>query len=265
MVLTRTDSEAGDGRGLVLQVNGDTLIHTAMTAGSQSTQRPLALDLLWSIISHARQEDAAKWTVQKVAIVALTRGVFIGRLFFGSEDGSTWDVDCRASDGCWLALKSGCPLYVSKVVWEEAAMYVGDLSSLPPGTVQQINSPEPQPQPAQSIRRTPEEQDARMPAASKILGNVSQLMAEMPPNANVLTTITVEDHPTVRLLKRQVEVAIAEEDYERAASLRDHPILATYASMMEARADGAVSRARELEEKMLQEIAQHENGADTDL
>lgn len=49
-----------------------------------------------------------------------------------------YDCDCRPSDACWLAIRTGAPIMVHRDVWDGASVHVGDLMSMRPGTVQQI-------------------------------------------------------------------------------------------------------------------------------
>ena len=93
-------------RGLVLSVAGDTLAGIASLMQGRSADRPLSLDLLWSVLERGRELSRRDWRLQRVAIVALRGDAYIGRAFFGDASGQTaWDCDCRPSDGCWLSLK----------------------------------------------------------------------------------------------------------------------------------------------------------------
>lgn len=67
--------------------------------------------LLWLQVLERGQEISKRdWRVVRVAIVELRQQTYIGRLFFGDDNGVVmWDCDCRPSDGCWLALKAYIP------------------------------------------------------------------------------------------------------------------------------------------------------------
>lgn len=96
-------------RGLVLAVGGDTLSGIALLMQGKEGERPLSLDLLWTVLQRGRQLSKRDWSLQRVAIVELRGSAYIGRLFFGGEVAGSpaWDCDCRPSDGCWLSLKVG--------------------------------------------------------------------------------------------------------------------------------------------------------------
>jgi Domain of unknown function (DUF151) len=50
-------------------------------------------------------------------------------LFFGNPETqeSSWDCDCRPSDGIWLSIQSGAPFFVKKSVWEDNAGRTADV------------------------------------------------------------------------------------------------------------------------------------------
>lgn len=58
------------------------------------------------MLERGQEISKRDWRVVRVAIVELRQQTYIGRLFFGDDNGVVmWDCDCRPSDGCWLALK----------------------------------------------------------------------------------------------------------------------------------------------------------------
>ena len=58
------------------------------------------------VLERGQEISKRDWRVVRVAIVELRQQTYIGRLFFGDDNGVVmWDCDCRPSDGCWLALK----------------------------------------------------------------------------------------------------------------------------------------------------------------
>mmetsp|Transcript_2086 Transcript_2086/g.7447 ORF Transcript_2086/g.7447 Transcript_2086/m.7447 type:complete len:182 (+) Transcript_2086:613-1158(+) len=92
--------------------------------------RPMTIDLLWSVLQRGAQVDGKKFKLLFTAIVGTREQVFLGRLFFGDDETGEikWDVDCRPSDACWLSFKQRCPMMVHTGVWDglsityEAAM-----------------------------------------------------------------------------------------------------------------------------------------------
>lgn len=102
--------------------------HLGMVHGVRQQEAPtgnlLCVMLFLQLLQRAQGADQSNWSLLKVAIVDLRNNVFIGRLFFGNPDTGEvkWDCDCRPSDGCYLAIKAGCPVYVSRRVWDQAAL-----------------------------------------------------------------------------------------------------------------------------------------------
>lgn len=95
-------------RGLILAVGGDTLSGIALLMQGRDGERPLCLDLLWTMLQRGKELSKRDWRLERVAIVELRGMAYIGRLFFGDgAGGAAWDCDCRPSDGCWLSLKVG--------------------------------------------------------------------------------------------------------------------------------------------------------------
>lgn len=84
-------------RGLLVAVGGDTMAGIAMLAQGRAGERPLSLDLLWSVLERGQELSRRDWRVLRVAIVELRGATFIGRLFFGDPASGkvAWDVDCR--------------------------------------------------------------------------------------------------------------------------------------------------------------------------
>jgi hypothetical protein len=79
--------------------------------------RPLTHDLIASIF------QGLGVTVQKVVVNDLKDDTFFARLFLAqdSETGrNVIEIDARPSDSIALALQQGCPIFVSRAVWEKA-------------------------------------------------------------------------------------------------------------------------------------------------
>jgi hypothetical protein len=158
-----------------------------------------------------------------------------------------WDVDCRPSDATFLAMKAGAPIYVHKRVWEESATRLRDTHAFE--YIKQLH--------AQGVTKEPEEAAAAgaaarggsagasgatapsdLPDASTLLP-ITLLIRDMevrgtPPAAGLSVVdavpLAVEPGPC-QLAPRSdassppppLQEAVAEEDYSRAAALRDHP------------------------------------------
>lgn len=82
--------------------------------------RPMTHDLLKSVI------DATGFTLARIEITRLDAGTFHADLVLLGDEGEV-TVDARPSDSVALALRTGAPMYVSKLVFEEAAVEVTEV------------------------------------------------------------------------------------------------------------------------------------------
>lgn len=223
LLLKKQEGASMEGtRVLVIGIGGDALIALVTILQGRDSIRPLALDLLWQVLQRGKQISTQQWELEKVAIVRLEGGIYYGRLFFGSGDsGTVWDCDCRPSDAMWLASRQNCPIFVHRDVWQEA--------SVPVDSVVEIED------------------------SSASLESIS--------NQNVvdpLRTIVHGDPEPIKRLKRELGVAITEEDYQAAARIRDHPFMKMYASIVEADGRGDHDEKARLEKELLNLISQQE-------
>ncbi|GLI69021.1 hypothetical protein VaNZ11_013560, partial [Volvox africanus] len=139
-VLPATDDNAGYSGLLVFQreheealtvdtpimevyVAGDSACNIYAQLHGQKAHRPVVHDLMYNLLARAAEVHRGQWQLLRVAIVALDGDIFVGRLFFGDAATGTvhWDCDCRPSDGVYLSLRTQCPFYVARTVWEQAA------------------------------------------------------------------------------------------------------------------------------------------------
>jgi len=219
------DDQAGEQeRALLLVIAGDSL--TALTALIQGmkTQRPLALELLWSVLEQVRARQPGMDLV-RVAIVDLEDQVYKARLLFGDTDSGVvwWDCDCRPSDSLWLALRTKCPIYIRRSVWSEGSTLVHSLLGGGSGASREVTSAD-------------ESGDRGAPAQN----------------------VRVQDPEPVKLLKRELGVAIAEEDYATAARLRDHPFMQIQSQIEEHMNQGRLTEAARLQDELAAIIKKHE-------
>ncbi|MDR3078131.1 MAG: bifunctional nuclease family protein [Planctomycetota bacterium] len=82
--------------------------------------RPLTHDLMLTLLSTLGGE------LRRVAVSSLVEdeagnGIFHGLLVVGRDGGETM-VDCRPSDAIALAVRAGCPIYVSREVLDKAGV-----------------------------------------------------------------------------------------------------------------------------------------------
>lgn len=223
-------SKIKDEKCLVVEIGGDTVSNISATLESTQFTRPLALDLLWQVLQRGQAISKSDWGLARVAIVDLRGGTFIGRLFFGDRDAGKiyWDCDCRPSDGVWLALQSKCPVFVSKAVWNLAAV---PLSKLVVSNQDQDAEAE-GPFFAEDEGFGQDQSDASMPGMGLKNG----------------------DPEPIKRLKRELQVALAEEDYAAAIRIRDHPFMVLYSEIEARRSDGDEEEAEILSEELRRAI-----------
>ena len=107
---------------------------------------PLALDLLWKVLSRGRRLSKREWSLVRVAVVDVDArsGAFAARLFFGGKGLSsassssssasstqqpvvTWETRARPSEAAWLAHRFDAPLFVRKDIFLDRCSPLGEL------------------------------------------------------------------------------------------------------------------------------------------
>ena len=150
--------------------------------------RPITYDLLRSILEGLNVE------VSRVTINALRDDTFYAEISL-TVDGEVLEIDSRPSDAIALALRSQAPIYVEKSVISEAGLAVEGKAAGPEGIdLEEIQG---------RLEPVGEHRDGRgrpSRAAAGSLGQVEQ---------RVVT------------LKARLQDAVAREEYEEAAKLRD--------------------------------------------
>lgn len=139
-----------------------------------------------------------------------------------------WDCDCRPSDATFLAMKAGAPIFVARRVWDEAATRLKDSHAFDyikqlhaqgagraAGTGTATTGTGAAAAPAAAV---PAQQQQQLPAAAG-----AAAAAASAPDASALLP--------VHLLLRDLEEAVAQEDYALAARLRDHPWMRMHAEV----------------------------------
>lgn len=203
-----------DQKGLVLGVSGDTLLAVTAQAQGRDSARPLSLDLLWQVLKRGMETDRSKWQLLRVAIVELRGFTYIGRAFFGDRETGkvAWDCDCRPSDSVWLAQKTNAPIFVHKQIWEHHSVQLGSVEK------EQFQAHLRQKQALQEIKLKMEQHFSSLPD----------------PN----THIRHDDPDPVKRLKREMQVALKEEDYISAVRIRDHPFMKLSREILNQQAQG---------------------------
>jgi bifunctional DNase/RNase len=151
--------------------------------GGVDVPRPLTHDLAVALIR------ALSATLIRIEINDLSEGTFYARLVIrqGAEE---IIVDARPSDAIGMAVRTGCPVFISEAVVDEAGISVNlvtEAGAAPPGQLPGFSTPSPE-----------EENDA---------GAKENGAAPL-------------DEAHLRL-REELEEAIEVEDYERAAVIRD--------------------------------------------
>ena len=255
-------SKIKDEKCLVVEIGGDTVSNISATLESTQFTRPLALDLLWQVLQRGQAISKSDWGLARVAIVDLRGGTFIGRLFFGDRDAGKiyWDCDCRPSDGVWLALQSKCPVFVSKAVWNLAAVPLSKVGARElfshPSLLDTTSPDHPDADPLSSTRSqlvvSNQDQDAEAEgpffAEDEGFGQ-DQSDASMPGMG-----LKNGDPEPIKRLKRELQVALAEEDYAAAIRIRDHPFMVLYSEIEARRSDGDEEEAEILSEELRRAI-----------
>lgn len=211
-----------DKKALVLSVGGDTLAGIANQVQRRDSERPLALDLLWKVLSRGQEISKKDWRLVRVAIVDLRNNVYYGRLFFGETgadgDKIVWDCDCRPSDACWLSIKAGCPIFIKQDVFDDHAVSIADLMS--------------------SAEEASGATAAMVTGGALLGGGGAEAAEDDSSGASLLTRIRKNDPDQIKRLKREMEVALSEEDYDTAVRIRDHPFMKLHLGIVRAQQEG---------------------------
>jgi len=149
--------------------------------GSVKMPRPLTHDLLITVLEHLEA------SVNRVEITALREGTYYAKLVLESS-GSEIAIDARPSDCLALAVRMKCPIYIDEAVVDEAGISVKMVEERNRGAKQEESS--------EQARETTD----------------AAAMAEIPPLAQ---------EAEMAGLRKRLDAAIEEENYEEAARLRD--------------------------------------------
>lgn len=185
-----------DNMALLLAIAGDTCAALLQQVKSVEMDRPLTVNLLSQVLDKAASAQGAKWTLLRFAVVQVKDGIFIGRLFFGDPRTGrvVWDCDCRPSDGVWLAQHVQAPVFVHQQVWRQQARQLRTMVSAEPPS------------------RTSSE-ETTLPSSTAPRFNPHDPWQVVP-----------GEYEEVALIKRKMQLAIKEENYEQCAQLKQQPM-----------------------------------------
>ena len=163
--------------------------------------------------------------------------MFVGRMFFGDAmNGKAYfDCDVRPSDGIFLALKQQAPIFINNHLWQETC------KPLSKSTVHQMIS-QSEPGPVGMISTQAQEQEQASQPRQRPLSPAD------------FTDLLDDDLDAIKLLKRKLLVAVKEEDYSAAASIRDHPYLIVYRDICQSKMNGQEERAAKLEHELKRQV-----------
>lgn len=166
--------------------------------GRVPVQRPLTHDLILSIL------ESMEISVGRVEINDLKEGTFYARLVL-MRNNEEYVIDARPSDSIALAVRVKCPIYISETVVDEASIPIEMIGDQP----QAVNPME-----------TDEETGQQTPAGTglEIMEDEEQ-ESEQEPEHEALEPSS--ESSKLDQLKKKLEQAVENENYEEAAHLRD--------------------------------------------
>jgi len=150
--------------------------------GGVEVPRPLTHDLLLNLLSSLQAE------VTRIEIHDLREGTFYARILLSAENRDLV-IDARPSDAIGIAVRALCPVFIAESVIEEAGISVNLVAGL---------------QAAEAEAKAEAAKAKEGPAAAQELG-----------------VVPASSEGEAARLKGELEKAVAEEDYEKAASIRD--------------------------------------------
>lgn len=154
--------------------------------GAVEVPRPLTHDLLLSVI------ESLHAALSRIEIHELREGTFYARLIL-KTDGGDKIVDARPSDAIGLAVRALCPVFIAESVVEEAGISVNLVTGM-------------QGDSEAAARQSPD-------SSAEMIGSESPLIAG--------AIVPASSSSEIERLRAELETAVANEDYERAASIRD--------------------------------------------
>lgn len=178
--------ERDGNRRLPIIIGGFEAQAIALEIENIKPNRPMTHDLILSI---AQGFDIG---LQEVVISDLREGVFYSRLVMYQE-GDMKEIDARPSDAIAIAVRYKAPIYTYEHILREAGIVIKD-ADFPTG-----EEPEEEEETAQEPERDEPRSEEMTPA------QISNLTKGQ----------------LIKKLTQQIEEAIAREDYEKAAKLRD--------------------------------------------
>lgn len=169
--------------------------------GDVTIPRPLTHDLMISLIKHLGAE------LLRIEITDLKEGTFYARLVLQSTlvDENEFTLDCRPSDALALAVRLKCPVYISEQVVQEAGVSVNLIVDAATA--------------AEDLQNLRDEQGEASQHPED--GIEDEFLRDGMPISPPQSAQAQSKEAQRRALQAELEKAVANEEYERAAKLRD--------------------------------------------
>ncbi|MFQ3547902.1 MAG: bifunctional nuclease family protein [Termitinemataceae bacterium] len=167
--------------------------------------RPLTHDLMITLIKQLGAE------LLRVEITDLKDGTFYARLVLQSTlvKNSEFTMDCRPSDALALAVRQKCPVYISEQVVQEAGVSVNLIVDAAAASAEQ------------ELENLLDDQGELKGEDKQESAVEDRLLKEGIPLSPPEAAQTQSKEAQRRALQAELEQAVANEEYERAAKLRD--------------------------------------------
>jgi bifunctional DNase/RNase len=179
--------EVEGNRRLPIIIGGAEAQAIALELEDIKTNRPMTHDLIFNLARHFDIE------LVEVIINDLKEGIFYARLVL-KVDGEVHEIDSRPSDAVAIGVRFDAPIYSYESVLAEAGIVIDD----------------------EGAEKTPTEEDSEFSLAEI---EKSDPIEEEPPKPKTRRKKTGKN--SLEQLQKQLEEALAGEDYELAAQLRD--------------------------------------------
>ncbi|GIL73015.1 hypothetical protein Vretimale_4650 [Volvox reticuliferus] len=162
---------------------------------------------------------------------------------------------CR--DNLWV--QTQCPFYVARTVWEQAASPLR-LSKVHMIAVHEDAMTKQQEQMQASQHHTQEQQNVASGSVTIAPNGIGESRSgggsgALSPTAYEYMTIKPDDLDDIKLLKRELAIAVHEEDYVVAARLRDHPYMQLYRRIEAFQLLGRATEAQALQQDLANMVA----------
>lgn len=180
--------ESNGNRRLPIIIGGPEAQAIALELESIKTNRPMTHDLIFNLAKHFQLN------LMEIIINDLSEGIFYARLII-EANGEIHEIDSRPSDAVAIGVRFKVPIYTYESVLSEAGIVIEDEEEGP---------------------YTDEESGLSLAEIEK-----SDPVEDEPSSTERSTGSSQKDKEKISILTKQLEEALAAEDYEKAAKLRD--------------------------------------------